>query len=153
MAGVRGLGQGAVEEILRWATPILHMARTANEDTEIAGQKVGRDEHVVMWYVSGNRDERAFGNPFRFDIHRNPTDVLAPSGHVAFGGGGPHYCLGNALARLEIKVMFEEMARRMPDVEATGPMRQAPTNLFKFVTELPIGFTPSSPTSNSIAAG
>jgi cholest-4-en-3-one 26-monooxygenase len=133
----------AVEEILRWATPIQHMARTANEDTELAGQRIARDEHLVMWYISGNRDERAFPDPFRFDIHRNPMDVLAPTGHVAFGGGGPHYCLGNALARMEIKIMFEELLRRLPDIRQTGPTKIAPTNLFHFVTHLPVEFTPT----------
>jgi cytochrome P450 len=136
---------GVVEEILRWATPIMFMLRTANEDTVVGGQPIAKNERVVMWYVSGNRDERAWKDPDRFDIDRNPNDVLAPSGHQSFGAGGPHYCLGNALARQELKVMLEELLRRMPDVEQSGPLVHAPTNLFNFVQSVPIRFSPSAP--------
>jgi cytochrome P450 len=104
----------AVEEIVRWSTPVIHFRRTAVRDTEVGGQRVAAGEKVVMFYNSANRDERAFPDPFRFDVTR------APNEHVGFGAGGPHFCLGANLARREIKVMFEELFRRLPDIEVTG---------------------------------
>lgn len=105
----------AVEEIVRWATPVIHFRRTATDDTEINGQPIKAGEKVVMWYQSGNRDERTYENPYEFDITRpiNPAQI-------GFGAGGPHFCLGANLARREISVMFEEIARRMPTLRITG---------------------------------
>lgn len=105
----------AVEEIVRYATPVIHFRRTATQDTEIAGQKILEGEKVVMFYQSGNRDERVFANPFDFNVLRDP----APA-QVGFGAGGPHFCLGANLARREIAVMFDEIRRRVPTLEITS---------------------------------
>ena len=90
-----------------------HFRRTATRDTEIAGQPIKEGEKVVMWYVSTNRDEDVYEDPDRFDVHRNPE-------HQAFGAGGRHFCLGAALARLELRILFEETVRRFPDMELAG---------------------------------
>src|SRR5690606_5758984 len=95
----------ATEEILRWASPVLYFRRNVVRGTELRGQELKAGEKVSVWYVSANRDEEVFDAPFRFDILRNPND------HLAFGGGGPHFCLGASLARMEIRVLFEELAR------------------------------------------
>ena len=105
----------AVEEIVRWATPVIHFRRTATEDTVLAGQRIAAGDKVVLWYNSANRDERVFPDPYRFDI----TRPIHPA-HVGFGAGGPHFCLGANLARREITVMFDELRRRVPDLRITG---------------------------------
>ena len=105
----------AVEEIVRWATPVIHFRRTATEDTELAGQPIAAGDKVVLWYSSANRDERVFADPYRFDV----TRPLQPA-QVGFGAGGPHFCLGANLARREITVMFDELRRRVPDLRITG---------------------------------
>jgi cytochrome P450 len=105
----------AVEEIVRYATPVIHFRRTATQDTEINGQKILEGEKVVMFYQSGNRDERVFANPYDFNVLRDP----APA-QVGFGAGGPHFCLGANLARREIAVMFDEIRRRVPNLEITS---------------------------------
>jgi methyl-branched lipid omega-hydroxylase len=112
----------AVEEIVRWATPVIHFRRTATRDTEIRGQKIRAGEKVVLWYNSGNRDADVFRDPFRFDVLRQPNE------HVGFGGPGPHFCLGAHLARREITVLFRELFRRLPDLEVTG----TPQRLYSF---------------------
>jgi methyl-branched lipid omega-hydroxylase len=112
----------AVEEIVRWATPVIHFRRTATRDTEIRGQKIREGEKVVLWYNSGNRDAEVFSDPYRFDVQRQPNE------HVGFGGPGPHFCLGAHLARREITVMFRELFRRIPDLEVTGD----PQRLYSF---------------------
>jgi cytochrome P450 len=104
-----------MEEIVRWATPVIHFRRTATEDTEIAGQKISAGEKVVMFYNSGNRDERAFERPDEFDVRR----PLHPA-QVGFGAGGPHFCLGANLARREMTVMFDEIRRRVPSIRITA---------------------------------
>jgi cytochrome P450 len=103
----------AVEEIVRTASPLLHFRRTVTRDTKIGGQKIGAGEKVVMWYVSANRDEAVFEDPFRFDVLRTPNE------HVGFGGPGPHFCMGAHLARREITVMFRQLLRHLPDIELT----------------------------------
>ena len=105
----------AVEEIVRYATPVIHFRRTVTEDTELSGQKLLAGEKVVMWYCSGNRDERVFADPFKFDISR-----ASATPQVGFGAGGPHFCLGANLARREVSVMFDEIRRRMPNMRTTG---------------------------------
>ena len=110
-----GHNKTAVEEIVRYATPVIHFRRTATQDTEINGQPIKEGEKVVMFYQSGNRDERVFDNADRFDI----TRPVLPA-QVGFGAGGPHFCLGANLARREIGVMFDEIRRRVPDLEITG---------------------------------
>jgi cytochrome P450 len=114
MADFEGVAPTAVEEIVRWATPVIHFRRTATRDTEIAGQKIAAGEKVVMWYSSANRDERAFADPYRFDVTRTPNE------HVGYGGGGAHFCLGANLARREIKAMFGELLRTLPDIRVVG---------------------------------
>jgi cytochrome P450 len=104
----------AVEEILRWSSPVSYFARRATRDTEIRGVRIAAGERVTLWYPSANRDDDVFDDPFRFDIRR------APNEHLAFGGGGPHFCLGANLARREIAVLFEELLRRTRRIEVAG---------------------------------
>jgi cholest-4-en-3-one 26-monooxygenase len=104
---------GAVEECLRMYPAFAHFRRTATRDTEIAGQPIAEGEKVVMWYLSSNRDEDVYEDADRFDLHRNPE-------HQAFGAGGRHFCLGAALARLELKILFEETLRRFPEMKLAG---------------------------------
>jgi cytochrome P450 len=104
----------ATDEIIRWSSPVLCFGRTATRDTELGGQPIGTGDRVVLWYPSGNRDETAFADPFRFDIERRPNP------HVSFGGGGPHYCLGANLAKREVQVMFTALLHRFPTIEVTG---------------------------------
>ena len=103
----------AVEESLRMFPAFAHFRRTATRDTELHGQRIREGEKVVMWYVSSNRDETRYEDPDRFEVRRNPE-------HQAFGAGGRHFCLGTALARLELKVLFEETLRRFPAMELDG---------------------------------
>ena len=109
-----GTVRSAVEEIVRWATPVIHFRRTATADTVIRSVPIGKGDKVVLWYNSANRDEEHFEDPYRFDVRRYPNP------HLGFGAGGPHFCLGASLARREIAVMFEEIHRRLPDLEVTG---------------------------------
>ncbi|MEX0666550.1 MAG: cytochrome P450 [Acidimicrobiia bacterium] len=122
----------AIEEMLRWVTPVMHFRRTARADTELGGQAISAGDKVVMWYVSANRDDAAFEHPDRFDVGRTPND------HVAFGAGGPHFCLGASLARLEARVMFEELVTRFPDLEPAGPPRRLRSNFIHGIKELPV---------------
>ena len=128
----------AVEEMLRWVSPIQNMSRTATRDTELRGQKIRAGEQVLLLYPSANRDAAVFDDPFRFDAARRPND------HVAFGGYGAHFCLGASLARLELRVMFEELLRRIPDLElesdAVLPLR--PSNFIVGIEEMPVVFEP-----------
>jgi cytochrome P450 len=112
----------AVEEVLRWASPVFHFRRTATADTELNGAEIRAGDKVVTWYVSANRDEDEFPDPFRFDVAREPND------HAAFGKYGPHFCLGAFLARLELRVMLEELLPRLEDVELTGPVTRVRSN-------------------------
>ncbi len=128
----RSLIESAGEEILRWSTPVLHMRRTATEDTELAGTAIAEGDKVVMWYASGNRDEAVFEDPFAFDVGR------ADNPHQAFGGGGPHLCLGAFLARLEITVLLEEMANRGIRLNRTGDAVRVPSNFVNGVASVPM---------------
>jgi cholest-4-en-3-one 26-monooxygenase len=105
----------AVEEILRWSSPVSYFARRATRDTEIRGVTIAKGQRVTFWYPSGNRDEEVFDDPFSFDIRR------APQQHLAFGGGGPHFCLGANLARREIAILFEELLARTQEIELLAP--------------------------------
>jgi cytochrome P450 family 142 subfamily A polypeptide 1 len=124
----------AVEEMLRWVTPIQNMARTATRELELRGQTLREGDRLLLLYPSGNRDESVFDDPFAFDIRRQPND------HVAFGGYGAHFCLGAPLARLELRVMFEELMRRMPDLEldGDGPPPLRPSNFITGIEKLPV---------------
>jgi cholest-4-en-3-one 26-monooxygenase len=125
----------ATEEILRWSTPVLHMRRTAAEATELAGTPIGAGDKVVMWYASGNRDESVFDRPFEFDVGR------ADNPHQAFGGGGPHLCLGAYLARLEISVLLEEMARRRLRLARAGDEVRVASNFVNGILSVPLEVT------------
>ena len=103
--------RSAVEEILRWSSPVSYFARRATRDTSVRGVPIAKDQRVTLWYPSANRDEDAFDDPFRFDIQRTPNP------HVAFGGGGAHFCLGANLARREIAILFEELLARTREIE------------------------------------
>jgi cytochrome P450 len=127
----------AVDEIVRWATPVINFRRTASADTVVGGQPIKAGEKVVMFYNSANRDERHFDDPHTFDLCRAPND------HVGFGAGGPHFCLGANLARLEISVMFEDIFRRLPDIEATGEPDRLKSGFINGIKRLPCAFTPS----------
>ncbi len=122
----------ATEEILRWATPVLHFRRTATRDTELRGQAIKAGDKVVTWYVSANRDEDMFPDPYRFDVTRAPND------HVTFGPGGPHFCLGAHLARLETKILFQELIPRLADVELAGPVERIRSNFVNGIKRMPV---------------
>jgi cytochrome P450 len=110
-----GLLDDAVEEILRWSSPVSYFARRATRDTEMGGVRIAAGQRITLWYPSANRDEQVFADPFRFDIRR------ASNEHLAFGGGGPHFCLGANLARREIATLFDELLRRTRRIEVLGP--------------------------------
>ncbi|HXH20606.1 MAG TPA: cytochrome P450 [Dehalococcoidia bacterium] len=123
----------AVEEILRYISPVTHMARVALQDTKIRDTEIRQGERVVMWYPSVNRDEDVFPDPDRFDISRSPND------HLAFGIG-EHFCLGAGFARLELKVIFEELFDRYPDVELAGPPERLRSTFIGGIKHLPVRF-------------
>lgn len=137
MADFAGVTPTAVEEIVRWATPVMHFRRTAVADTVLGGQAIRAGEKVVMWYNAANRDAAAFADPYRFDVTREPND------HVGFGGGGPHFCLGANLARREIAVMFEELFRRLPDIAVSGPPAMLQSAFIHGIKRMPCRFTPA----------
>ncbi|MBI2237611.1 MAG: cytochrome P450 [Actinobacteria bacterium] len=127
----------AVEEILRWATPVLHFRRTATRDLELRGQRIRKGDKVVTWYISANRDEEVFPDPYRFDIARSPNL------HVTFGPGGPHFCLGAHLARLETKVLFQELLPRLASIELTGPVERMRSNFVNGIKHMPVRVEPA----------
>ena len=104
-----------IEEFVRWASPVMTFRRTATRDTELCGQLVREGEWVLMMYSSGNRDERAFANPHEFDITREPN------AHVGFGGGGPHFCMGAFLAKMQLEAIFRELVHRAPTLRVGDP--------------------------------
>ena len=122
----------ATEEILRWATPVHHFRRTATEDVELRGQLIKRGDKVVTWYASANRDEELFPDPYTFDVTRTPND------HVTFGPGGPHFCLGAHLARLETKILFQELLPRLKSIELAGPVERIRSNFVNGIKRMPV---------------
>ncbi|HET6570618.1 MAG TPA: cytochrome P450 [Solirubrobacterales bacterium] len=126
---------GAVEESLRMFPAFAHFRRTATKDTELNGQKIKRGEKVVMWYASSNRDETRYEDPDRFDVLRNPE-------HQAFGAGGRHFCLGTALARLELKILLEETLARYPEMEMTGKPAFVESGFLNQLKTLPVRLKP-----------
>ncbi|WP_188189683.1 cytochrome P450 [Nonomuraea sp. SYSU D8015] len=123
---------GAVEEFLRWASPVYHFRRTATRDVELGGKRIKEGDKVVMWYASGNRDEKVFGNPYDFDVTRGKND------HLTFGKGSPHLCLGNLLARTEIRIMFEELVPRIAGIRLTGDVPRVRSNFVNGIKKLPV---------------
>jgi cholest-4-en-3-one 26-monooxygenase len=135
----RSLLSGAVEEMLRYVTPVMHFRRTATMDLELGGQKIKEGDKVVFWHISANRDEKVFTNPDVFDITRTLNN------HIAFGGGGPHFCLGANLARMEIMVMFDRLLDRIPDIRLDGEVQRLLSNFINGTKHIPVAFAPSAP--------
>jgi cholest-4-en-3-one 26-monooxygenase len=128
----------AIEEILRWATPVYHFRRTALSDAVIGGQEIKAGDKVVMWHTSADRDETVFDDPYRFDIERFPNE------HIAFGGGGQHFCLGANLARMELKLIFREILQRIPDMQLAGNVEILRSNFIGGVKHMPVTYTPGT---------
>jgi cholest-4-en-3-one 26-monooxygenase len=135
----RSLLPSAVEEMLRFVTPVMNFRRQTTEDVEIGGQLIKEGEKVVFFHTSANRDETVFEDPDRFDVARKPNP------HMAFGGGGPHFCLGANLARMEIIVMFEHLLDRLPDIHVNGEVERLQSNFINGVKHLPAAFSPTQP--------
>ena len=132
-----GLARGAVEEIVRYATPVIFMRRTLHEDHVLRGVELKQGDKVLLWYASANRDADAFDDPHRFDITRTPNH------HVGFGGPGPHFCLGANLARREITIMFRELFKRLPDIHTVGEPDYLNSNFVHGIKHLQAEFTPA----------
>jgi cytochrome P450 len=138
-----GLLPSAVEEMLRWVSPVTYMRRRATRSITLHDTDIAPGDKVVMYYGSANRDERAFPDADRFDIARTPNE------HVAFGGGGPHFCLGAHIARVEIAAMLREVLTRLPDIEAAGPVEWLASNFISGPKHLPVRFTPAARASDA----
>ena len=128
--------QSAVEEIVRWASPVVYMRRTTTRDVELSGVTIPAGDKVTLWYCSANRDEDKFDNPWKFDVTRSPNQ------HVGFGGGGAHFCLGANLARREIAVVFEELRNRIPDIAVTEEPSMLLSAFIHGIKRLPVSWTP-----------
>lgn len=138
MANFEEVTPTAIDEIVRWATPVIHFRRTVTEDTVLAGHQFHEGDKVVMFYESANRDERHFPDPHRFDIRRTPNE------HVGFGAGGPHFCLGANLARREIRVMFEEIFRWLPDLQITTAPEYLSSGFIHGIKRMRCEFSPTA---------
>ena len=125
----------ATEEMLRWSTTTMHFRRTATKDTELNGTKIAAGDKVLMWYMSANFDDRQFENPYTLDISREPNY------HCTFGGGGPHFCLGAWLGRLETRIALEEIVPRLKSIEQTGPEARLRSNFINGIKHLPVKVT------------
>jgi cytochrome P450 len=123
---------GAVEEMLRWSTVTMHFRRTAVQDTELGGRAISAGDKVLIWFIAGNFDERRFSDPFTFDIRRTPNE------HLAFGLKSPHKCLGEHLARLEMRVFFEELLPALADIRQAGPLSRLRSNFISGIKRLPV---------------
>lgn len=124
-----------VEEMLRYITPVMHFRRWATRDVEIAGTTIPEGQGVTLWYVAANRDPKQFPDPHRFDIRRSPNE------HVGFGTGGPHFCLGANLARMEIRLMFEELLKRTPDIQQVDEEAHLRSTFINGIKRLPVQLT------------
>jgi cholest-4-en-3-one 26-monooxygenase len=122
----------AAEEIVRWVSPVNLFRRTATTDTELHGQPIAEGDKVVVFYSSANRDEDVFPDPDVFDIGRDPNP------HIGFGGGGAHFCLGNHLAKLELRVLFEVLAERLPKIQQSGDATRLRSNFINGIKTLPV---------------
>lgn len=136
IADFDGIAPTAVEEIVRLASPVTYMRRTALEATEVGGRHIAAGDKLCMFYLAANRDEDVFEDPDKFDVLRNPNP------HVGFGGPGPHFCLGAHLARREVTVIFRELLRRIPDIESTGEPDVLQAAFIHGIKHLPATFTP-----------
>jgi len=136
-ADIDGLLPSAIEEMLRWVSPVIYMRRTAMRDAELRGRSITKGDKVVMYYGAANRDRDAFDGADQFDVGRSPND------HVAFGGGGPHFCLGAHIGRLEIAAMLRQILTRLPDMQPAGDAEWLPSNFISGPKHLPVSFTPS----------
>ena len=128
----------AVEEMLRYVSPGIVFVRTATKDTELRGVRVRKGDRAAMFYPSANRDETQFADPDRFDVSRTPNP------HVAFGGGGTHFCLGANLARVEATALVAEVVWRMKNLELAGPVERTPSTLINGIHSMPVRFTPAA---------
>lgn len=131
-----GVARTAIEEIVRWASPVIFMRRTLTQDHEMRGQQLKAGDKVVLWYNSGDRDEEVFEDPYRFDLRRDPNE------HCGFGGPGPHFCLGANLARREIQVFFRHIFDHLPDLEITGEPERLHSNFIHGIKHMDCSFTP-----------
>jgi cytochrome P450 len=125
----------AVEELLRWSTPLRYMARTATRDVELHGQQIAEGDKVVVWYASANFDDDAFDTPLNLNLTRSPNE------HLAFGAGGPHHCLGASLARLELTILFDEFSRRFVELRLAGQIERMRNSFANAITAMPITFS------------
>jgi cytochrome P450 len=132
------LSKTAVEEIVRWASPVIWMRRTATQDVELSGQSFKAGDKFLLFYNSANRDDGAFNDPFSFDVGRNPNP------HYGFGAPGPHFCLGAHLARREIDVAFRMLFERMPDLEVAGEPARLQSSFINGIKRLPVRLTESA---------
>jgi cytochrome P450 len=125
-----------LEELLRWASPVYHFRRTATRDTSLGGKDIKAGDKVVMWFASGNRDESVFENPYQLDVRRPNVD------HLTFGKGSPHLCMGNALARMEVRLMFEELLPRIQDIQLNGEVTRVRSNFVNGIKKFPVTVKP-----------
>jgi linalool 8-monooxygenase len=126
-----GLLTTAAAEIVRYVSPIMHMRRTALADTELRGKRIQSGDKVILWYVSANRDEEIFSDPFRFDVTRAELPQLG-------FGTGQHYCLGARLAEMQLRIFFREFMQRYPNAEPVGPIRRMRSNFVSGIKEMPV---------------
>ena len=133
--GDDALVDSAVEEICRWGTVTMHFRRTATRDTELGGRSIAAGDKVVIWYTSADYDDEVFADPFTFDIRRSPNQ------HVAFGLMSPHLCLGAQLARMEIKILMQELLPRLSDARITGQVDRMRSNFIAGIKRLPVTFS------------
>jgi cytochrome P450 len=126
----------AVEEILRWSSPVTHFARVAMKDTELGGKQIRKGDRVVLWFPSGNRDGEIFRNPYTFDVRRTPNE------HIAFSKG-EHFCAGAHLARLELRLMLQQLLKRTKQIELNGKVERLRSNFLAGIKHMPIRFAPS----------
>ncbi len=131
------IGTTGVDEIVRWASPVIWMRRTVTEDTVLSGQTLHEGDKALLFYNSANRDDAVFADPYRFDVRRSPNP------HLGFGAAGPHFCLGAHLARREIDVMMRQLLARLPDIEADGEPDRLRSNFINGIKHLPCRFQPS----------